>query len=101
MSKRRNFSSQQKVRILREHLVERTPVSDICDKHNLNVNLFYRWMKEFFENGYQAFEKPHKGTERAQAKKFDKLEDKLRHKDSVIAEIIEEHIKLKKNLGED
>ena len=53
---RRQFSPQQKVAILREHLVEHVPVSDLCDKHKLHPTLFYQWQKAFFENGAAAFE---------------------------------------------
>ena len=45
---RRNFSPEQKVNILREHLIERVPVSDVCDKHQIQPTLFYRWQKTFF-----------------------------------------------------
>jgi transposase-like protein len=48
---RRQFTPQQKVAILREHLVEHVPVSDLCDKHKLHPTLFYQWQKAFFENG--------------------------------------------------
>ena len=53
---RRQFTPQQKVAILREHLVEHVPVSDLCDKHKLHPTLFYQWQKAFFENGAAAFE---------------------------------------------
>ena len=53
---RRRFTAQEKVAILREHLVEKVPVSEVCDKHGLNPTVFYRWQKEFFENGAAAFE---------------------------------------------
>jgi Transposase len=48
---RRQFTPQQKVAILREHLVEHVPVSDLCDKHKLHPTLFYQWQKAFFEHG--------------------------------------------------
>ena len=53
MSKRtrKRFTSQEKVAILRLHLLENTPVSDLCDKHGIRPTMFYRWQKEFFENG--------------------------------------------------
>ena len=35
---RRKFSSQEKVRILRQHLVEKTPVSDVCDQRARMTN---------------------------------------------------------------
>jgi len=52
----RHFSPQEKVALLRLHLLERKPVSDICQEHHLAVNLFYSWQKFFFENGAAAFE---------------------------------------------
>ena len=55
---RRNFSSQEKVRILKKHLVEKVAVSELCQQHNLHPTVFYRWLKEFFENGAAAFDKP-------------------------------------------
>jgi transposase len=53
-NKHKNYSAQEKVRILRLHLIEKEPVSDICDRHGLNPNVFYRWQKVFFENGAAA-----------------------------------------------
>ena len=47
---RRKFTPQEKVAILRQHLLEGKPVSDDCDSHDLKPNRFYRWRKEFFEN---------------------------------------------------
>jgi transposase len=96
---RRKFSAEEKVRILRRHLVDRVTVSDLCDEHGLNPNLFYRWQKEFFENGPAAFAR---GSD-AEARRFERevgaLKAKLAHKDEVIAEIMESHVALKKKLG--
>jgi len=103
-NKRKKFSPQEKVRLLRLHLVEKEPVSDICDQHGLNPNVFYRWQKIFFENGSAAFEKAGKGRNDSQSKKLlekvDKLQAKLANKDEVIAEIMASHVALKKSLGE-
>jgi len=41
-SKRRHFSAQEKVTILKRHLVERVPVADLCDELKLNPNAVYR-----------------------------------------------------------
>ena len=48
---RRKFTPQEKVAILRQHLLEGKPVSNVCDSHGLKPSLFTRWQKEFFENG--------------------------------------------------
>jgi transposase len=100
---RRHFPPEQKVALLRLHLLEKKPVSDICQEHNLSVNLFYLWQKQFFDNGTAAFENT--GTRRkAQADAKDRtiaaLQDKLRVKNDVLAELMEEHVRLKKELGE-
>jgi transposase len=96
---RRRFSAQEKVAILRRHLLERVPVSDLCDEHHLAPSLFYRWQKEFFENGAAAFEQDN-GTEvRHLKERLGALQVKLAHKDEVIAEIMGSHVQLKKKLG--
>jgi len=101
MSKRRRtFPAEEKVRILRRHLLDKVPVSDLCDEYGLNPTVFYRWQKAFFENGAAAFER--RGDTRAD--RLDKqnaaLKAKLAHKDEVIGEIMADHVRLKKSLGE-
>ena len=98
--KRRTFSSEQKVSILRRHLIDNVPVSDLCDQYGLNPTVFYRWQKELFENGSAAFERRAGGRERKLEKKVEALTAKLSHKDEVIAEIMEAHVALIKTLGE-
>ncbi|MBF0141477.1 MAG: transposase, partial [Magnetococcales bacterium] len=50
MSKRRkNYSPQEKASILREHLINKVPVSDLCDQHGIHPTLFYKWQKVMFE----------------------------------------------------
>jgi len=100
MSTRRQFTPQQKLDILRRHLLEGVPVSDLCDEHQLNPNLFYRWQKQLFENGAAAFERDERPQEQRLQKKVAALQDKLAKKDEVIAEIMESHVQLQKSLGE-
>jgi transposase-like protein len=98
-NERRAFSASEKVTILRQHLVDKVPVSNLCDQYGLNPNLFYRWQKEFFENGPAAFEHHSNGRERKLEQKVEALTARLAHKDEVIAEIMEAHVALKKTLG--
>ncbi len=95
---RRKHSAEDKVLILKRHLVERVAVSDLCDEYGLNPNVFYRWQKEFFENGAAAFEKKRNGSAPAakEREKIARLEARLAHKDEVIAEIMADHVRLKK-----
>jgi len=98
--KRRKFSAEDKVRILRRHLVEKVAVSDLCDEVGLHPTLFYKWQKEFFEKGAAAFERVVDGKVRRLEKANNALRVKMAHKDEVIAEIMESHVALKKSLGE-
>ena len=36
--------------------MEGVPISDLCDELGLQPTVFYRWQKEFFENGAAAFQ---------------------------------------------
>src|SRR5262249_6196119 len=100
---RRHFTAQEKVAILRRHLLEKTPISDLCDQLGLNPTLFYRWQKEFFENGAAAFAnsgRRRQAEDDAKDRTIAALQDKLQRKNEVLAELMEEHVQLKKELGE-
>ena len=103
---RRHFTGQEKVAILRRHLVEKVPVSDLREEHGIHPTLFYRWQKDWFEQGAVVFDTPRsrngaaKRTEDAATKRIAALEEKLRRKDEVLSELMEEHVALKKSLGE-
>jgi transposase-like protein len=43
--------AEEKVAILRRHLLDKEPISKLCDELGLQPTVSYRWQKEFFENG--------------------------------------------------
>jgi hypothetical protein len=87
-------------------LLDKVPISDLCDELKLRPNLFYLWQKTFFEQGTAAFERSGKnkkhGKDSADAKdrKIAALELKLANKNEVISELMEENVRSKKELGE-
>jgi len=95
---RKNYSPEEKVKILREHYENNIPVSEICDKYSLNPVLFYRWKKDFFENASQIFRKPSTAGKTAELRKIAYLEDKLKEKEKVIVELVTENIIHKKKV---
>ena len=100
---RRHFSPEQKVALLRQHFVDKVPVSDVCEQHGIAVNLFYLWQKTFFENGQAAFtanDKRRKADTGAKDQQIAQLQAKLLRKHEVLSELMEEHVQLKKELGE-
>jgi transposase-like protein len=100
--KRKHYTAEEKVAVLRRHLLDKVPISDLCEELSLKPTVFYRWQKEFFENGvaaFQAQERPHRQVEEKQ-KRIEFLEKKVQTKDEVLAELMAEHIALKKTLGE-
>jgi transposase len=85
---------------LRRHLLDHVPVSDLCDEHQLSPTVFYTWQKQFFENGPAAFDRKNATPDGHLQRTIAALRDKLQRKNEVVAELMEEHIKLKKELGE-
>lgn len=59
-----HFSAQQKAAIVKAHLVDGVPISDLCDKHQIQVAQFYQWQKQLFENAEVAFERKTKKSAR-------------------------------------
>ena len=98
--RKKSFSAKKKVEILRRHLIDKIPVSDLCDKYGINSVTFYRWQKTFFEKGSTAFENRKKSETRKLESKLSAQAIKLAKKDEIIAEIMESHVDLKKKLGQ-
>jgi transposase-like protein len=97
---RKHYTAEEKVAILRRRLVENVAVSDLCEKLGLQPTVFYRWQKEFFENGAAAFEQKGGRIRQAEQERIEYLEKKIQTKDEVLAELMAEHIALKKSFGE-
>ena len=97
--RRKQYSPEEKVAILRKHLVEKVPVSDVCEEYGLHPTVFYRWQKEFFEKGAAAFRRSgDQETVRLKRRVAD-LEEKLVRKNEVVSELMEEYMAAKKDLG--
>ncbi len=100
---KRKFEADEKVSILKRFLCDKESVSDICEQIGIAPNMFYRWQKEFFDNGAAAFQRSGQ-KESSKVRKLEKdnqrLQTKITTKDNVIAEITEDYVNLKKKLGE-
>ncbi len=97
--RRANLTTEQKVAILREHLLEKVAVSDLCDRHGIVPSQFYTWQKQLFEGAAKAFERTPNGRERELDRKVERLEAQLREKNEVIAEVTQELVLSKKADG--
>lgn len=107
MSKRgKTINPEQKAAILKRHLLENVAVSDLCDQYNVSPSAFYRWQQELFDNAPSCFT-GNQGTRKKSAEsariaalelQLKRKEAKLSQKNEVLAELMEEHVTLKKIL---
>ena len=98
--KRKQYSAQEKVTILRRHLLDEVPVSEICDEYGLQPSVFYRWQKLLFEQAAESCFQQSRNSETARLKKqIAELKAKLAKKDEVLGEVMEEYVALKKSRG--
>jgi transposase-like protein len=96
-TKRRKWQGKEKVEIIREYLLEQNPISDICEKYHLHPAMLRRWVKEFFEAGSVVFDNNGKKESAREKKRTMELEAKIRRQQSVIAEITQENVEMRKN----
>ena len=97
MSKgRRRHTAEQKAELLRQHVAEKKPVSEVCNEAEIQPSLFYTWQRELLAEAHTVF-----SFRRAPSReeKLSRLEAKVARKDQIIAEVTEEYVTLKKNLG--
>ncbi len=98
---RRRHTAEQKAELLRQHVVEKKPVSEVCNEAEIQPSLFYTWQRELLAGAPSLF-----GTRRSPSRekeleeKVSRLEARVARKDQIIAEVTEEYVQLKKELGE-
>ncbi len=98
-NQRRKYPPEKKVEILREHLKNKVPISELCEKYGIHPNMFYKWEKQLFEGATETFSGDHRGAGK-EATEVKRLEQKVAKKDEVISWLTEENIKLKKTFGD-
>jgi len=101
MSKRKQFTPDEKVAIIRRHLVEKVPIPDLCDEFGIHANQYYNWQKQLFENAGPIFQRrPNKANEKrrqnAAERKIEQIEKKRQDRNEVVAELLQEHVQLKR-----
>ena len=100
---RRHFSASQKAQIVRRHLSGKEPISNLADEFGVQPSQIHTWVKQVLDQAERALERPvgrPPHAEQRQAKLLERLQTKLRDKNEVIAELMQEHVQLKKELGE-
>jgi len=100
---RRRFGTDQKATILKRYLVDKVPLSDLCDEYGIKPNQIYTWQKILFDHAATAFQEAGgraASKVSAQEEKIARLENKLQQKNEVIAELMEENVRAKKSTGE-
>ena len=48
---RRQYSAEEKIRIVLDGLRGEDSVAELCRREGINTNVYYRWSKEFLEAG--------------------------------------------------
>jgi len=97
MGNRKRYTAEEKAKILREILEEGKSVSEVAEKHELHPNCIFKWRKQLLEEGKETFKiKRTDISSKAKERKIAALEDKIKHKDEVIAELAQELLELKK-----
>jgi len=100
MSTGKRYTSQQKVAILRDHLTNDVPISTLCDRYGFSPQIFRTWQKQLFEGALDTFNKSGR-KQKKEAVLVDQLHKKLKDRNSLIADLVSENIRLKKNLNGD
>ena len=78
---RKHYTAEEKVAALRRHLLEQESISKLCDELGLQPTVFYRWQKEFFENGAAVFQTKARASHQPEKERIEYLEKKIQTKD--------------------
>ena len=107
---RRKFTAEQKAAIVRRHLKGKEAISAIAEELSVQPTQIHQWVAQALEQIERAFEKTaksEKATKLADSKinqlkeqQVRRLQEKIIHKNEVIAELMEENVRAKKANGD-
>src|SRR6516225_8325380 len=83
-STRRQFSAEEKIRIVLSGLRGEDSIAELCRREGIVQNLYYRWSKEFLEAGKKRL-----AGDTARAATSDEVKD-LRREASALKEVVAE-----------
>ena len=81
---RRQFSAEEKIRIVLSGLRSEDSIAELCRREGIVQNLYYRWSKEFLQAGKQRL-----AGDMARAATSDEVRD-LRREASALKEVVAE-----------
>lgn len=94
----REFTADEKLRILEEARQPNTTVSEVLRRHGLDPQTFYRWEKQAREGMREALSGKRRRNGKEQDHEVERLRAELDRKRRIIAEVVEENLQLKKGL---
>lgn len=100
---RKKWSSEEIIRIVRRTLLDREEISKVCEDEGCQPSQVYKWQATLFAEGAVVFARKSSSgrKERLEERaRIETLEEKLQKKNEVLSELLEEHVELKKSLGE-
>ena len=97
MAERKRYSAEEKSAIVLEILQDGKKVSDVAEEHGIHPNQIMLWKKQALENMAELFKTERKDiTAKKEQREISELKSQIAHKDSVIAELADENMSLKK-----
>ncbi|MBD3337756.1 MAG: transposase [Candidatus Lokiarchaeota archaeon] len=95
---RRKYTPQQKFEIVKEGLLSGAQISEVCRRHGISTVTFYDWQKKFFDGAVSGLKPKSRKSKNNTIEQ--KQRDRIKRLESVIAEITEENLSLKKIFGD-
>ena len=90
---------RQNTKAVLVHVQDGVPASQVCENLGILPNQYDEWQKQPFSGLPHVFPRDAIQQERSHQHEVDNLKAKLSQKDEVIAELLTEHIALKKKTG--
>ena len=54
---RKKYLPEKRAEIMKQHLLEKKALSEVCDANGIHSTMYYRWLKELLSNAVYAFGK--------------------------------------------
>ena len=92
MATRRHFSPEQKAAVVRRHLADKEPVSNLADELGVQPSQIHLWTKQLLDQAERAFQANGRksSTSNPEQGRLAALEVALARKDALLGELLQQ-----------
>lgn len=92
----KHYSGEFKYKVVKEALTTDNSISEVCKRHGIGTNIYYKWQEIFFSSALAGLSGEYGQENKVGSQKVLKLEQENLKLKTAVSELVSENIEFKK-----